>query len=108
MLMFSYTGSRSQPPHHVQHCTGDDEYCDKGEDGGSGDKAGIDLFGHDVEPEDESVVRLVDVVHLIVGVDDLIPDVGHPQAGQKQDEEDEEDCVLAPEGDMGTDGCCTC
>ena len=86
-----------------QDGAGDGEEGDYGEDGGPGDEAGVDPLGHAVEPAQVRGLGRRDLlrVQLVLGVDDMVPDVGDPEAGQEEDDDDKEGRVLEPQREVG-------
>ena len=70
--------------YHIKDRSGDKESGNNEEDGSSPPKVRGDLPGGKVEYFEKSVVRHRDVVGLVMRIDDLVPNVRHPQAGNQQ------------------------
>ena len=87
----SYIGERCQ---HGGSSNEDENYI-------SHEDVGVDPSTGSVKQPDQWILRFLNLLQVIPRVDDLVPDVGYPKAGQEEDDDDEEGGVLEPEREVG-------
>ena len=94
-----------RPDDEVQHGAEHGHHADHDEDDVPDEDAGVDLAADGVEHLDDPVLRLLDVLQVELGVDDLVPDDGDPGAGDEAEDDGVEDHEHDPEDDVwpGTD-----